>query len=319
MGLSQGGSVSEAFAYDEILTEKAMKIGIALGGGGAKGFAHIGVLKALGEAGIEFDIVAGTSIGALVGAVYASGKLPELERVSKRYGVKDLPFLLGPTWPRKGIFSGNYIERLLGDIVRVESIEDLGKPFAAIAVDLNKAEVVTFTSGNLYRAVHASMCIPGLFKPVIDGERILVDGGVLEPVPVSAVRRLGAGVVVAVDLLSNLSPISRGAGKRLVFSDYVRYLAEKFYMEDLIEVKGREREAAVSLVDIIQRSSIVAQRKLTEYNFRDNPPGIVIDPPLSDIKVLDFHRGETIMERGRLAAEKVIPELRSLLTKTASR
>ncbi len=295
-----------------------MKIGIALGGGGAKGFAHIGVLRALGEAGIDFDVVAGTSIGALVGAVYASGKLPELERISRRYGVKDLPFLLGPTWPRKGLFSGNYIERLLNDIVHVENIEDLGKPFAALAVDLNKAEVVTFTRGNLYRAVHASMSIPGLFKPVIDGDKILVDGGVLEPVPVNALRRLGAGVVVAVDLLSNLSPMS-GARTRPVFVDYIRSLAEKFYMEDLIEVKDREREIAVSLVDIIQRSSIVAQRRLTEYNFRDNPPDIVIDPPLSDIKVLDFHRGESIIETGRQAAEKVIPELRSLLTRTCSR
>jgi NTE family protein len=157
-----------------------------------------------------------------------------------------------------------------------------------------------------------------LFKPVIDGDKILVDGGVLEPVPVNALRRLGAGVVVAVDLLSNLSPMS-GARTRPVFVDYIRSLAEKFYMEDLIEVKDREMEIAVSLVDIIQRSSIVAQRRLTEYNFRDNPPDIVIDPPLSDIKVLDFHRGESIIETGRQAAEKVIPELRSLLTRTCSR
>ncbi len=296
-----------------------MKVGIALGGGGAKGFAHIGALKALGQAGIDFDMVAGTSIGALVGAVYASGKLPELERISRRYGVKDLPFLLGPTWPRKGLFTGNYIERLLDDIVHVENIEDLGKPFAAIAVDLNKAEVVTFTRGNLCRAVHASMSIPGLFRPVTDGNMILVDGGVLEPVPVNALRRLGADVVVAVDLLSNLSPMSGVAKSRPAFVDYIRSLAEKFYMEDLIEAKGRESGIAMSLVDIIQRSSIVAQRRLTEYNFRDNPPDLVIDPPLSDIKVLDFHRGESIIEAGRQAAEKAIPELRDLLTRTCSR
>lgn len=296
-----------------------MKVGIALGGGGAKGFAHIGVLKALGQAGIEFDIVAGTSIGALVGAVYASGKLSELERISRRYGVKDLPFLLGPTWPRKGLFSGNYIERLLNDIVHVKNIEDLGKPFAALAVDLNKAEIVTFTRGNLYRAVHASMSIPGLFKPVVDGGKILVDGGVLEPVPVNALRRLGADVVVAVDLLSNLSPISRGAKKKSMFADYIRSLAEKFYMEDLIGAKDREGEIDMSLVDIIQRSSIVAQRRLTEYSFRDNPPDIVITPPLSDIRVLDFHRGELIVETGRQAAERVIPELRDILTRTCSR
>ena len=296
-----------------------MKVGIALGGGGAKGFAHIGVLDALGRAGIEFDMVAGTSIGALVGAVYASGNLPELERISRKYGVKDLPFLLGPTWPRKGLFSGNYIERLLGDIVRVQNIEDLGKPFAALAVDLNKAEVVTFTSGNLYRAVHASMSIPGLFKPVIDGDRILVDGGVLEPVPLSALRRLGADVVVAVDLLSNLTPVGTAPEKTPVFAEYIRVLAERFYMEGLIAAKEREREIAVSIVDIIQRSSIIAQRRLTEYNFRDNPPDIVIDPPLSDIKVLDFHRGESIVDTGRRAAEKAIPELRNILKRAAAR
>ena len=285
--------------------EKGMKIGIALGGGGAKGFAHIGVLKAFGQAGIEFDIVAGTSIGALVGAVYASGKLPELERLSRRYGVKDLPFLLGPTWPRKGLFSGNYIERLVNDIVHVENIEDLGKPFAALAVDLNKAKVVTFTRGNLYRAVHASMSIPGLFKPVIDGDKILVDGGVLEPVPVNALRSLGADVVVAVDLLSNLAPMSGGAKNKSMLVDYIRSVAERFYMEDLIDVKEHEGNIGVSLIDIIQRSSIVAQRRLTEYNFRDNAPDLVIDPPLSDVKVLDFHRGESIIETGRQAAEKV--------------
>lgn len=295
-----------------------MKIGIALGGGGAKGFAHIGVLRALGEAGVDFDVVAGTSIGALVGAVYVSGKLPELESLSRRYGVTDLPLLLGPTWPSRGLFSGNYIERLLNKIVQVENIEDLGKPFAVLAVDLNKAEVVTFTRGNLYRAVHASMSIPGLFKPVIDGDRMLVDGGVLEPVPVNAVRHLGADIVVAVDLLSNLSPMRGGARTRPVFVDYIRSLAEKFYMEDLIKPREREIKYSPSLVDIIQRSSIVAQRRLTEYNFRDNPPDLIIDPPLSHIKTLDFHRGESIIEIGRLAADKVIPDLQNLIRKPGS-
>jgi NTE family protein len=231
--------------------------------------------------------------------------------------MKDLPFLLGPTWPRKGLFSGNYIERLLGDIARVKNIEDLGKPFAALAVDLNKAEAVTFTRGNLYKAVHASMCIPGLFKPVIDGDRILVDGGVLEPVPLSALRRLGADVVVAVDLLSNLTPVETAPERTPVFTEYIRFLAERFYMEGLME-KERESGITASLVDIIQRSSIIAQRRLTEYNFRDNPPDVVIDPPLSNIKVLDFHRGESIIDSGRRAAEKAIPELRNILKRAAA-
>lgn len=295
-----------------------MKIGIALGGGGAKGFAHIGALRALGDAGIAFETVAGTSIGALVGAVYAAGKLPELERLSKRYGVADIPRLLGPTWPGKGLFSGRYIERLLNEIVRVENIEDLGKQFAAIAVDLNRAEVITFNGGNLCRAVHASMSIPGLFKPVVDGDSILVDGGVLEPVPVRAVNLLGADIIVAVDLLSNISPMTGAKESEPAYVRYTRSLAEKFYMDDLIGSKEREGTISPSLVDVIQRSSIVAQRRLTAYSFRDYPPDIIIDPPLSDVKVLDFHKGEYIFETGRRAAENAIPELQKLIRERGS-
>lgn len=294
-----------------------MKTGIALGGGGAKGFAHIGVLRALSGAGIDFDMVSGTSIGALIGAVYASGKLSLLEEMSVRYGMRHIPFLLGPTWPARGLFSGNYIERLLREIVETENIEDLKKPFAAVAVDLNKAEVVTFTEGNLCMAVHASMSIPGLFKPIACGDKLLVDGGVLEPVPVRALRGLGAEVVVAVDLLTNLSvyspePLSTGGHS---FVDFLRYVAERFYMEDLLDPRMNEREYRLSLVDIVQRSSIAAQRRLTEYSFRDYTPDLIIAPPLSGVKVLDFHRGRSIMEIGRETGESMVPELMKLLGK----
>ncbi|MEQ9617998.1 MAG: patatin-like phospholipase family protein [Deltaproteobacteria bacterium] len=290
------------------------KIGIALGGGGAKGFAHIGVLSALTSAGINFDLVAGTSIGALVGAAYASGSLDSLEKISKKLGVTDIPFLLGPTWPSKGLFSGNYIERLLNEVIRVENIEELGKPFAAVCVDLNRAEIVTFTEGSLVRAVRASMSIPGLFTPVILGDKLLVDGGVLEPVPVKALHELGAELVVAVDLLSNLSSSGVPGGKAgASFADYIRSVAEKFYMEDMFSAHGGESKTGLSLIEIVQKSSVAAQRRLTEYNFRENPPDLIIDPPLSHVKVFDFHRGESIMKTGRETAEKAVPALLELI------
>jgi len=292
-----------------------MKIGIALGGGGAKGFAHIGVLKALTEAGIELDFVSGTSIGALVGAVYAAGKLDSLERLSKSYGMTDIPFLLGPTWPSKGLFSGSYVERLLNETAHVHNIEDLGKPYAAVSVDLNKAEVVTFTEGPLNRAVRASMSIPGLLTPVSHNDMLLVDGGVLEPVPVRAVRSMGAKLVVAVDLLSNLSPVGEGEEKTAAsFTDYMRSIAEKFYMEGIFDAGTEEAKFNLSLIEIVQRSSIIAQRRLTEYSFRENPPDIVIDPPLSHIKVLDFHRGEHIMKLGYEAGQKSVQAISGLIS-----
>ena len=263
-----------------------MKIGLALGGGGAKGFAHLGVMEVLTEAGIEFDVVAGTSIGALIGAVYVSGNIDKIQRFAVNIGITDIPFLLGPTWPKGGLFSGSYVDKLIDKFINIENIEDLKKPFAAVCVDLNKAEVVTFTTGNLKRAIRASTSIPGLFKPVIFEDKLLVDGGVLESVPDQAVRDLGADFIVAVDLLSDLSDSS-----------------------------SFKKGGNPSIVEVVQRSSILAQRKITEYKFKESPPDILIQPPLSDVKVMDFHNGKSVIEIGRETAQKVLPELLKKINK----
>lgn len=256
-----------------------MKLGLALGGGGAKGFAHLGILQVLSEAGIEFDVVAGTSIGALIGAVYVSGNLDSLEKFATNIAMTDLPFMLKPTWPRGGLLSATYVEELVDKFVQVEDIEDLKKPFAAVSVDLNKAQVITFSKGDLKRAIRASTSIPGVFKPVYYEDKILVDGGILESVPLDAVRNLGADFIVAVDLLSDLS--------------------------------GNQNfdHGKPSIIEIVQRSSIVAQRKITEYKFKENPPDVVISPPLSEVGVMDFHNGKPIFDIGREAAQKVLPDL----------
>ena len=256
-----------------------MKLGLALGGGGAKGFAHLGVLETLSEAGIEFDVVAGTSIGALIGAVYVSGNLDNLRDFATKIAMTDLPFMLGPTWPKGGLFSGNYVEELVEKFIDVKNIEELTKPFAAVSVDLNKAEVITFTSGDLKKAIRASTSIPGVFKPVIHEDKVLVDGGVLESVPLDAVRALGADFIVAVDLLSDISGNHN-------FD------------------KGRP-----SIIEIVQRSSIVAQRKITEYKFKEDPPDVVICPPLAQVGVMDFHNGKPIYDIGRESAQRILPEL----------
>lgn len=263
-----------------------MKLGLALGGGGAKGFAHLGILEVFAEAGIEFDVVAGTSIGAFIGAVYVSNKLDDLKRYAVNIGITDLPFLLGPTWPKGGLFSSKFLEKLIDEYISVKNIEDLEKPYAAVCVDLNKGETVTFTNGNLKRAIRASTCIPGLFKPILFEDKLLVDGGVLESVPDQAARDLGADFIVAVDLLSDLS--------------------------------GNETFNSCkppSIVEVVQRSSILAQRKITEYKFKEHPPDLVISPPLSHIKVMDFHNGKSIVEIGKEAAKRVMPELLEKLKK----
>lgn len=257
-----------------------MKLGLVLGGGGAKGFAHLGVVEVLSEAGIEFDVVAGTSIGALVGAVYISGELEAFEDFARGINLSRLPAILGPTWPSRGLFTVKYLEKLIRKYVKVEKIEELGKPFACVSVDLRNAETVTFRKGEILTAIRASISIPGLFTPVEHDGRLLVDGGVLESLPVDAARSLGSDFVVAVDLLSDLGNADNPS------------LNEK-----------------MSIVDVIQRSSVITQRKMNEYRFRDDPPDIVIAPPVSGVKVMDFHKGESIMEIGRTKAREMLPAI----------
>jgi NTE family protein len=184
-----------------------MKLGIALSGGGAKGFAHIGVLSALEKAGIEFSAVSGTSMGAFVGAFYAADKLGDLQQGAVGIKFRDIPLLLSPTLSKKGFMSGKKIIKFLKGSLANEKIEELSKKYAAVCADLNNGEIVTFTEGDLISAVCASMAIPGLFIPVVFNNKLLVDGGILEPLPVRAVRELGSDFVVKGRRIRGMSTI----------------------------------------------------------------------------------------------------------------
>ncbi len=303
-----------------------MKVGLALGGGGAKGFAHIGVLKALEEAGIHADVVAGTSVGALVGAVYCAGRLERLEERAAAISLTDIPLLLSPSWSFKGLFSGKNAIELLNDIIEFEQIEDLPKPFAAICSDLNRAEVVTLTTGALKEAIRASISIPAVFTPVTRGELLLVDGGLVDPVPVQAARALGAELVIAVDLFGTQPECHSSAPKRGFREklwpaglsnalNYLRSVAPKAPKnEDPVP-----RERAVSMIDVLELTLAASQRLLTEYRLRENPADIVICPEVHDVGLLDFHRGEPVIELGFAAAKAAVPELEKLLRQRGSR
>ncbi|MGH7890219.1 MAG: patatin-like phospholipase family protein [Thermodesulfobacteriota bacterium] len=294
-----------------------MKIGIALGGGGAKGFAHIGVLKSLARAGIEFDVVAGTSIGALVGAAYAAGSLKKLEEISTKITLKDIPLFLGPTWPKQGLFSGRKVLKLLTEIIEVDKIEDLKKPFAAVCVDLKNEEIVTLTEGNLHQAVRASIAIPAVFTPVVSEGKFLVDGGVLEPIPVQAARHLGADFIVAVDLLaSSRFEMTDPEAQTILKEEPLPSTIEDNSLVKKIDsiLKSRLREPGI--IDIIQRTSVVTQKSLTAYRLKEYPPEFVIRPSLSRVGILDFHRGSSTIKIGEKAAkdalQKLIEEIRKM-------
>lgn len=185
-----------------------MKIGLALGSGASRGWAHIGVIQALEEMGIEIDIVSGCSIGAYVGATYASGKLSELAQWVESLTEWQVFALMGVGFHKGGLVSGLKVFKALQENFSFETFEELNKPFAAVATDLYSGREVNFMSGSVIEAVKASCAIPGLFPPVLFNNRWLVDGGVVNPVPVNMCRMLGADVVIAVNLSADFRPQS---------------------------------------------------------------------------------------------------------------
>jgi NTE family protein len=185
-----------------------MKIGLALGSGASRGWAHIGVIQALEELGIKIDIVAGCSIGAYVGAAYASGKLEPLAEWVKSLTEWQVFALMGVGFYRGGLVSGLKVFKALQDNFAFDDFDKLHKPFAAVATDLYSGREVNFMQGSVIEAVRASCAIPGLFPPVCMNNRWLVDGGVVNPVPVNLCRLLGADIVFAINLSADFRPQS---------------------------------------------------------------------------------------------------------------
>lgn len=300
------------------------RLGLALGGGGAKGFSHIGVLKTFQDAGIEFDVVAGTSVGALVGAIYLEGQIEKLEQEASRIKITDIPFLLSPAWSIQGIFSGkNALERL-SDYVRVQRIEELSKPYAAVSVDLRSGSTVIFTEGDIRVAIRASISVPMVFTPVVMADAVLVDGGTLEPVPVCVARSLGADIVVAVDLFGNSEV--RTQTEKSIFDEpevwpksvatalhYFKSVSEKVPLPAWFEEKYGKRGFISNVVEVIERTLAVSQKELTMLRLAAHPADLLIQPAVSGIGLLDFHRGQTGIELGKEAALTALPKLQKLL------
>lgn len=261
------------------------KIGIALGAGSARGWAHIGVLRALEKAGIKPQIVCGASIGALVGAVYADEDLDSLEE-----------WVLGLTW-RKVLgffdisFSGGFLKgarliSFLRENLLDKQVEDLALPFAAVATDLRSGREIWLREGLATDVVRASIALPGLFTPFeLDG-RLLVDGALVNPVPVSLCRAMGADFVIGVDLGSGRN--GRHAG-------------------------GSRRERQPNMIEVVAESISIMQVRITRSRLAGEPADALIMPQLGEIGALDYHRAAESVKAGCLATEMMLPQIRHLL------
>lgn len=274
------------------------RIGLALGGGGARGLAHIGVLKALGLAGIPIDLICGTSMGAIIAAGYAIGfSALELEaRALEISHPRRMMRLVDLTPPRRGLLEGNrvksYLTRLLGSHHQIES---LPMPLGLNAVDLITAREVILTSGPLLPAVLASMAVPGLFAPVELGGCCLVDGGVLNNVPVNIARQLGADIVIAVDVSFNPQTSAPCQDVRAVRPQLPVPMPE-FFME-------------------FYHSMLVMTAEMTRIRLQENPPDFLIQPAVPrDVDMfLGFPHASEIIAAGEQAARDALPLIQKQL------
>ena len=293
------------------------RIGLALGSGSARGLAHIGVLRALKEAGIEVDVVAGTSMGAVIGAVFAAGKLEGLTAKLQNLDWQSIVALLDPVFPRSGLIDGQRIAEFVRAHVPSARIEDLLLPFAAVATDITNGEQVVATTGDLTEAVRASIAVPGIVTPVRSNGRILVDGGLVNPVPVSVARAMGADLVIAVDLnhdivsgrLSHPVAHANGNGHSPIMAGLLESLQainSPVLTQFETWLHKAPEEPLPGIFDVLLASLYIMQARVTDATLQQDQPEVLIQPPLGAVRFMEFDRAEEIIEIGyRSAAEQL--------------
>ncbi len=280
------------------------RIGLALSSGGARGAAHVGVFKVLKENGIAPDVIAGSSMGAEVGGIYASGiDLGEMESLWRSSSFGDVFRTLFPTIPWSGWSSGNGITRYLRRLIGDPRIEDLPIEFAAMATDLRSGEPFPIESGSLVDAIRASVSVPGLFNPVwIDGH-LLIDGGVSNPMPVDVARRLGADVVIGVDVLVDPGEVEISGLPYLEARERVLGIAK-----GLSSPSGNGRRFHPSVFTVLFQMSTVFQKRLSDLLLAAHPPDVLIRPDFSADPPCYSDVGCGI-EAGEEAARRALPEI----------
>ena len=288
------------------------KLGLVFSSGGARGAAHIGVLKVLEAEGVAPDVVAGASMGAEVGGAYVAGiSLDELESHWRCASFARAFRMLLPTIPWSGWSSGREIVRFLQRLLGDSRIEDLSKPFAAVATNLEAGDAYAITRGPLVEAIRASLSVPGLFTPVwVDGH-LLIDGGVSNPLPINVARDLGADVVVAVDVLVDPAEVRLGGIPALSNGD--RGLG---IIEAVRRPSSDERRYHPSVFSVLFQMSTVFQKRLSDLLIEAHPPDVLIQPDFSSNPPTYSNVGCAI-EAGEEAARRALPEIRRALTTVA--
>ena len=303
------------------------RVGLALGGGAARGWSHIGVVEALVEAGIEPVAVAGTSMGALVGGAYAAGRLDALRTWAEAVDWRTIMSLLDISLTTGGVIDGQRIQQLLQQLGIDRPIETFPVAFAAVATDLADGREIWLEQGPADAAIRASISMPGIFSPVLLDGRWLVDGGLVNQVPVSTCRALGADFIIAVSVGEGLLGRRRsklraglGNGEDARAARVTQMLAQMPAMlRDPAElvlpylVKGGPQSPGY--FDVLVNSLNIMQEKITRSRLAGEPPHVLIAPEVAAINLMDFDRAQDAIAAGRAAAEKALDAIREMLAR----
>lgn len=286
----------------------AFRIGVALGGGGAAALSYIGVLEELAAAGIRFDCVAGTSAGAVVGAALAADRIDELQTVMTSLTRGRVFTLFDPTWGRGGLIDGRRAMDMLAPVIGTD-IEKLAIPFAAIATDLDTGGQVVLDRGSVLEAVRASIAIPGMFRPRTIGARVLVDGGLVNPIPVSVARSMGADFVIAVSIL-RLRGVTEGSAESVLLAQELGPSANDASGPATHgSAAAGSRRNGLGMLDVLAKGSAVVQSHIAAARLRDCPPDAFLSPRSENIGVFELMRSAEAIEAGHQVAKRALPDL----------
>jgi len=303
------------------------RIGLALGSGSARGWAHIGVIDALTEAGIEPDIVCGTSIGALVGAAYVAGRLTELRQWAEAATWREIIGLIDVKFSGGGLIDGKEVVQFLRSLEIGAPIESYPKAYAAIATDLATGREIWLQSGPIHEAVRASIALPAIFSPVKIDDRWLVDGGLSNPVPVSVCRALGADVIIAINLNGDLlgrrfevqpdasEPTSSAHVPHEFFDRLLSRLPPTMREQTAqiaLQLLPKERSAP-GYFDVLANSINIMQDHITRARLAGEPPHVMLLPRLRDMGLMEFDQAKEAIAEGRTCVEQALPMLRRYL------
>ena len=302
--------------------KRKLRVGIALGSGAARGWSHIGVLNALEQRGISPDIITGTSIGSLVGAAYADDRLAALEHWVRELQWHDVLSYFDLSMDG-GFITGKKLFRFLRENFYDKDIADLKKPFGAVATNMDTGIEVWLRKGPVMDAARASSSIPGFFTPVAHEDGWLLDGGLVNPIPVSLCRAMGADIVIAVDLnaspmwqegkMDNSSPIepqSASSASEDTFVNQLTSLKNKIWPNQIGKSLLEQRENVPSILEVLSRSLNIMQLRISRSRMAGDPPDILIRPSLPDVDMLDFHRAAEAIEEGEAAVARIESQLR---------